>query len=200
MRGITFGNHDDNCGVSNARQMAIYASHKGFVGGCPRSPEDPGTFSLQLQDSRGKRDIFNLYVIDSGGKGDDGVYQPVTKERIDWFRQERERLFALNGAYLPSIVFQHIPLPEYYDVLRRVEKGTKGAVEAFYNHEGEYYVLPEEAIRRGDFMLESPAAPDKNTGELDALTEKGDVLGVWVGHDHINSFSIEFRDHRRCHA
>ena len=90
-------------------------------------------------------------------------------------------------------MFQHIPLPEYYDVLRRVEKGTKGAVEAFYNHEGEYYVLPEEAVRRGDSMLESPAAPDKNTGELDALTEKGDVLGVWVGHDHINSFSIEHR-------
>ena len=37
------------------------------------------------------------------------------------------------------------------------------------------------------------AAPDDNTGELDALTEKGDVLGLYVGHDHINSFSIPYR-------
>ena len=90
-------------------------------------------------------------------------------------------------------MFQHIPLPEYYDALVRVEKGTKGAVEAFYSHSGEYYVLPQEALARGDFMLESPAAPDENTGELDALTEKGDVLGIYVGHDHINSFSIRHR-------
>ena len=190
---VTFGNHDDNCGVCNAEQMKLYASHKGFVGGCPRCAEDPGTFSLQIKDGSGRKDHFNLYVIDSGGKGEDGVYQPVTPERISWLRQERERLFALNGAYLPSIVFQHIPLPEYYDVLRRVPKGTKGAVEAFYRHAGEYYVLPDEALQHGDFMLESPAAPDVNTGELDALTEKGDVLGIWVGHDHNNSFSIAHR-------
>ena len=190
---VTFGNHDNNCGVSNARQMEIYASHAGFVAGTPRSKDDPGTFSLQFKDSLGKRDVFSLYVFDSGGKGEDGVYQPLTPDRIDWFRRERERLHVENGAYLPSLVFQHIPLPEYYDILRRVAKGTKGAVEAFYKHEGEYYVLPDEAIARGDFMLESPAAPDDNTGELDALAEKGDVLGFYVGHDHINSFSIEHR-------
>ena len=90
-------------------------------------------------------------------------------------------------------MFQHIPLPEYYDALVRVEKGTKGAVEAFYGHSGEYYILPDEATARGDFMHESPAAPDESTGELDALLEKGDVLGIYVGHDHINSFSLQHR-------
>ena len=190
---VTFGNHDNNCGVSNARQAAIYASHAGYVPGTPHEGNDPGTFTLQLKDSLGKRDVFNLYVFDSGGKGPDGVYQPLTPDRIAWFRRERDRFYAENGAYLPSLAFQHIPLPEYFDLLKRVEKGTKGAVEAFYKHEGEYYVLPDEAIARGDFMLESPAAPDDNTGELDALTEKGDVLGLYVGHDHINSFSIAHR-------
>ena len=190
---VTFGNHDSNCGITNAEQMKIYAAHKGYISGCVRSADDPGTFSLQIQDGRGKKDIFNLYVIDSGGKGPNGVYQPVTPDRIAWLRQERERLFAANGAYLPSLVFQHIPLPEYYDVLKQVPKGTKGSVEAFYSHAGEYYVLPDEALASGDFMLESPAAPDENTGELDALTEKDDVIGIWVGHDHNNSFTIEHR-------
>ena len=190
---ITFGNHDCNCGIPNAAQMPIYRSHKGFVSGKIKSADDPGTFLLTIKDGNGKNDLFALYVIDSGGKSDSGAYSPVSPDRVQWFCTERDRLLQENGQYLPALVFQHIPLPEYYDALVRVEKGTKGAVEAFYNHSGEYYVLPKEALSRGDFMLESPAAPDENTGELDALTEKGDVLGVYVGHDHINSFSLLHR-------
>ncbi len=190
---VTFGNHDCNCGISNAAQMPIYRAHKGFVGGNIKVEDDPGTFSLTIRDSSGKNNLFALYVIDSGGKGKTAAYAPVTPDRIQWLRTERERLKRKDGQYLPALVFQHIPLPEYYDALVRVEKGTKGAVEAFYSHSGEYYVLPQEALARGDFMLESPAAPDENTGELDALTEKGDVLGIYVGHDHINSFSIRHR-------
>ena len=37
-------------------------------------------------------------------------------------------------------------------------------------------------------MHESPAAPDINNGEFEAMREKGDVLGIFFGHDHINSF------------
>lgn len=37
-------------------------------------------------------------------------------------------------------------------------------------------------------MRESPAIPDINTGEFDAIAEKGDVMAMFVGHDHINSF------------
>lgn len=190
---VTFGNHDCNCGIPNAEQMPIYRAHKGFVGGNIKSADDPGTFSLSIKDSNGKKTLLLLYVIDSGGKGDNSAYAPVTPERVQWFRAERERLQQENGQYLPALVFQHIPLPEYYDALVRVKKGTKGAVEAFYSHSGEYYVLPQEALARGDFMLESPAAPDESTGELDALTEKGDVRGIYVGHDHINSFSLPHR-------
>ena len=190
---VTFGNHDNNCGVPNKTQAKIYAAHKGFISANARSENDPGTFSLAIKDSAGRRDVFLLYVLDSGGKGEDGVYQPVTPERIAWFRREREQRFQENDTYLPALAFQHIPLPEYFQVLKRVEKGTKGAVEAFYKHEGEYYVLPDEAIARGDFMYESPAAPDENTGEFDALAEKGDVLALYVGHDHINSFSLPYR-------
>lgn len=190
---VTFGNHDCNCGIPNAEQMPIYRTHKGFRGGNIKAEDDPGTFSLTIRDSSGKNNLFALYVIDSGGKGKTAAYAPVTPDRIQWLRTERERLKRKDGQYLPALVFQHIPLPEYYDALVRVEKGTKGAVEAFYGHSGEYYRLPQEASARGDFMLESPAAPDENTGELDALTEKGDVLGVYVGHDHINSFSVKHR-------
>ena len=190
---VTFGNHDCNCGIPNAEQMPIYRAHKGFLGGTCKAADDPGTFSLQIKDSHGKENLFALYVMDSGGKSETGAYAPLTPDRVAWFRNEREKLKQENGRYLPALVFQHIPMPEYYDALVQAEKTTAGAVEAFYSHTGEYYVLPEEAIMRGDFMLESPAAPDENTGEFEAITEKGDVLGVYVGHDHINSFSLQHK-------
>ena len=37
-------------------------------------------------------------------------------------------------------------------------------------------------------MGESPAIPDKNSGEFSVLKEKGNILALIVGHDHINSF------------
>lgn len=90
-------------------------------------------------------------------------------------------------------MFQHIPVPEFFDVIKKVPKGTKGAVLAYGAHENEYFVLNDETIAEGGFMLESPASPDVNTGEFEAMSEKGDVLGIYVGHDHNNSFVVKYK-------
>ena len=108
-----------------------------------------------------------------------------------FYRNAYDKTAAEDGGPVPAIVFQHIPVPEYYDVLRRVPKGTKGAVEAFRTHRNEFYVLPEEVTAAGGFMKESPATPDRNSGEFATLKADGNVLGVLVGHDHINSFVAE---------
>lgn len=188
---VTFGNHDDNCGVENHLQMPLYAKHEGFVQGTPRCAEDQGTFSLPIFDSVQQHPVFALYLFDSGKKKD-GRYPPLQPEQIAWYRTERERLRNEAGQYLPSLVFQHIPLPEYFNVLQRVDRKTKGAVEAFGSHKNEWYVLPQEAASRGDFLGEAPAAADWDGGQFAALKEKGDVLGVYVGHDHNNSFVLPY--------
>lgn len=43
-------------------------------------------------------------------------------------------------------------------------------------------------------LEEPPSIPDINNGEFDALHEKGDILGVFVGHDHKNSFVGRYKD------
>ena len=190
---VTFGNHDDNCGIANHLQMPLYAKHKGFVQGTPRCATDQGTFSLPIFGSDSPSPAFCLYLIDSGKKNENGVYPPITPEQVAWYKTERERQHDETGRYLPALVFQHVPLPEYFDVLVRAKKGQKGAVEAFYSHRDEFYVLPEDALSRGDFMGESPAAADWDGGEFAALKERGDVLGVFVGHDHNNSFVLPYQ-------
>ena len=185
----TFGNHDRDCGIGNNVQAEIYKSFPGFVSGAPRHPDDVGTFLLELKDSNNEKSIFALYLIDSNAKDKKAkAYSPVFKDQVEWYKKERDRLKAENGALLPALVFQHIPVPEIFRAIKRVKKGTRGAVEAFYSHSGEFYTLFDDTLSKGGFMHESPAAPDINNGEFEAMREKGDVLGIFFGHDHINSF------------
>lgn len=51
---------------------------------------------------------------------------------ISWYKAKRDELKEKNGKYVPSIVFQHIPLPEYYCILRRVKRMK----EKLFKHTG----------------------------------------------------------------
>ena len=191
---VTYGNHDAQCGVDNRGQYKFYAKYDNFISGDLRNADDVGTADIQIYSSTEDKPVFELYIIDSHGKAKDGTgYAPVDKKQIEWYVSRREQLKAENGDYLPSLVFQHIPVPEFFDVIKKVPKGTKGAVPAYGEHENEYFVLNDETIAEGGFMLESPASPDVNTGEFEAMSEKGDVLGIYVGHDHNNSFVVKYK-------
>lgn len=191
---VTYGNHDAQCGVDNFGQFAFYSKYPTFLSGNLRTENDVGTADIQIYSNDEQKTVFGIYLIDSHGKAADGSgYAPVDKEQIDWYASRREQLKADNGDYLPSLVFQHIPVPEFFNVIKKVSKHTKGSVPAYGAHENEYFVLNDETKAAGGFMLESPASPDINTGEFDAMCEKGDVLGIYVGHDHNNSFVVNYR-------
>ena len=49
-------------------------------------------------------------------------------------------------------------------------------------------VIDKEKCSSDSVLLEPPSIPDINTGEFDAFKEKGEVFGVYVGHDHKNSY------------
>lgn len=185
---VTFGNHDCQIGLSNSEQAEIYNESDFAVHGDYFSECDKGSFRLPIYDK--DRHVFDVYLIDSNGQTLTGEYLPVTEEQLECFKAEREK-GKEDGKYTPGIVFQHIPVPEFFDVLKKVKFGTRGAVEAFRTHKGEFYVLPDHIKNAGGFMGESPAIPDRNSGEFDVLKEKGNILGIIVGHDHINSFVAE---------
>ena len=136
---------------------------------------------------------MNLYLFDTGTDAKGGGYEAFDPAIIDWYRKTRNALKAETGHYVPSLVFQHIPMPEYYHVLRRVKKSEKGAIQAFRTHKNEFYKLGD-TCRPGDMLEEPPSIPDINNGEFNALHEKGDILGVFVGHDHKNSFVGRYKD------
>ena len=54
-------------------------------------------------------------------------------------------------------------------------------------------MLPEEEKARGGFLGEAPSSPDRNRGEFEALAQRGEVMAVFSGHDHNNSFVLPHR-------
>ena len=185
---VTFGNHDDDCKCSRQLQMEHYTSFDNCVYAEPRCEEDPGTFAITVKNSEDK-DALAIYLFDTGKAVMNGAsFPPVKKEQIEWYQEKRDSFKDTVGDYLPGIVFQHIPVPEYFDIINKVNFFTKGRVEAYKSRKNTFYSLDKETLAKGCFMYEAPAAPDINAGQFDALKEKGDIFAMYVGHDHNNSF------------
>ena len=180
---MTFGNHDGQAAYGNSEQFEIYKQSPMFVYADPQAEDDKGTFCLSIADK------FLIYLFDTHSKADNGGYAAINEKQIEWYRSIRDSY----DSPLPSLVFQHIPTPEFFAVIKKVRRFTKGCVRAYGNHKNEFYILDPDNSQPVDFMGESPAAPYKDCGEVDAFLEKGEVLGLFVGHDHNNSFVADYK-------
>ena len=187
---ICFGNHDRQVGVSNKEQFEIYKKIDGFVGEDTEGIDGCANHCIEIADNESIK--YLLYLIDSNTSLSVG-YDNVHKNQIEWYKATRDKYEKENGSVIPSVVIQHIPVPEIDELLTVVKKGTKGAVQGFRNRAGEWYVLNRDKVNAGGFMKESPADPMENSGEFEAMAEKGDVKGIYFGHDHINSFNGKVR-------
>lgn len=183
---VCFGNHDRQVGLSNEEQFEIYKKLDGFIGESVPGIDGCGNQVIEIAD--GKDIKYLLYLIDSHTSLKIG-YDNVHQNQIDWYRKTRDEYEKKCGKPVPSIVIQHIPVPEVMELLLEVKKSTKDAQQGFRNHAGKWYVLNRKMVNADGFMKESPADPMENSGEFAAMTEKGEVKGIYFGHDHNNSFN-----------
>lgn len=189
---VTFGNHDHDLEdkLSTKEMMAVLLENEYCVSktdGC-----DPGTYNLPVLSSDGSKYAMNVYMMDTNNKNKDvGGYQGVYSYQVDWYKEKSDELKNANGGeVVPSLVFQHIPVKEIYQLLRVVDK--KEADTAVYStKDGNWYKFNDETIIDfGAGIGEAPCSEnlDVVTGQYEAWLEKGDIMGAFFGHDHVNSF------------
>ena len=175
-RGIPFaialGNHDSDFDLSRSDIFKVYRSVQGNV----NTPDDLGLHGcsndiLTLSDDKGVDRVF--YLFDSGNRDNIdgyGSWGYVHSDQIEWYKRASRYFTEKNGGKpIPSIVFQHIPVPEYNQAMR--DKGDKAR------------------FMRGN-LGEEPCSPIFNSGQYVAMREMGDVQAMVAGHDHNNDFVL----------
>lgn len=191
---FVFGNHDDQCAADKKQQLEIYKNHKNCLAfNADDTIDGYANHNLLIMGEDGKPSL-NVLLIDSLSMSLNGKCSPVSKNQIEWYKTVRDDLKEKYGDYVPTILFQHIPVPEMWNLLMEVPK-KKGVATGYRDHAGKFYGLNPEycVIDDRSFVWETPAAPEVNTGEFDALNEKGEVFAMFFGHDHNNSFVGEYK-------
>ncbi len=198
-----FGNHDAEGKITRAQQMEVYEKYDCFVGcaGEDMGNYTCGTYYVPVYSSTDANDmLFNIWMIDSGDynkENDLGGYAAVTKNQIEWYKNTEAELAAANGGeVVPSIMFQHIVVPEIFDALVPADAET-GTCSWSDGKTSKYYKLPEGA--KG-VLPEYPCPPNYNNGEFDAFHDNGNVLGMFFGHDHYNTYEVEYKGIMLCNT
>lgn len=205
-----YGNHDGENKLNKDEQLAVYQSYSCFVGYETeegKALSGAGTYNLPVMSSKDdEKVVFNLWMFDSqeyNTENDLGGYGCVQKDQIEWYVKTEKALAKANGGKpLPSLAFQHIIVPEVYEVL--LETGTAENWEIVTTTD-DYaegysmiksdivYTLPEEYRDEDTFLSETCCSPEYSNGQIQAMIENGNVLGIASGHDHKNSFVVPYK-------
>ncbi len=192
---IVFGNHDQENKVNKEDLLKIYRKY-----GCLTYDADPsiygcGTCNLPIYASKESKIAFNLWFTDSGssfGEDDEKTgYDYVRKSQIRWYKNTEKALTEKNGGTpVPSINFQHIAPCETYEALGMPELPI--GIKEWYTEDKYYLSIPAPDKFTG-IAFESPSTSYYNSGHVDALLKYGNVLGTFVGHDHVNTFVTNYK-------
>ena len=190
---VTFGNHDSETGAMSREELMAYYN----TFSCSVSVDDGealsgcGTYNIPVMSSDGEKVKFNLWVFDSNDYDSEGNYSCVQADQVEWYKAKSDELRAANGGEpVYSLAFQHIIVSEVFDGLKKIDSEELFSVKNIYTDE--YFVFDPDVVNYGTLM-EKPCPGYDNFGQFDAMVEKGDVLGLFTGHDHTNAFGVTYK-------
>ncbi|KFY46958.1 hypothetical protein V494_00251 [Pseudogymnoascus sp. VKM F-4513 (FW-928)] len=168
---VVFGNHDSEgiYALERDKQMSILQNLPFSI--CrpgPPNVDGVGNYCVQiLAHGQSSLPLSTLYFLDSHGQipGTAG-YDHIKQSQIDWFTETSQTARMArgegngNGRFHLSLVFIHIPLPEFGDSNLIIGNGHRG---------------------------EPTEGPSINSHFYDALA-KENISAVGCGHDHVNDF------------
>lgn len=164
---VLMGNHDAEQGYPRQTIYGWLEQSPYFIGSKgPENIQGCGNFVLEIQGSGSGLGAL-VYGLDSHDYPENtrkyGAYDWIKYDQIAWYRSQSEQYTAAHaGKPVPALAFFHIPLPEYKAILgSNTTIGTNG---------------------------ESVSSPEINSALFSSMIDKGDVMGVFTGHDHNNDY------------
>ncbi len=187
------GNHDDdNIKLTKEEELEMYEKYSCFIG----YDADPdmygcGTHNIPIYSSKNAYELaYNIWMFDSNTYDEElGGYDYVHEDQVAWYVNKSNELKAANGGkVVPSMVFQHIIVNEVYDALEECPQGTPNSME----RDGKSYKFKDEYYKTGSFK-EWPCPGTRPGTQFGTMVRQGDVVAMFFGHDHNNSFEINYQ-------
>lgn len=189
-----FGNHDEDSvaksGMDAPDQLAIYRRYRHNLNGpAVRGVRGNSNTAITIAGSRSSRPAFSVFLLDGGRyapesiDGQDFAGYPtwdwVRTNQIAWYREQSQEFERRARGVVPGLMFVHIPLWEHrFMWWGSVDERT-----------------PDSAARgRERHQISGERNEDEcpgpfNSGLFAAALERGDVKGIFSGHDHVNTYA-----------
>ncbi|MCF0261959.1 MAG: metallophosphoesterase family protein [Sphaerochaetaceae bacterium] len=184
-----YGNHDKTPRFSKQYQQELYEQYPHCLS--KSGPEDipgVGNYFLPVYDKDDKI-AFGIWALDSmqdldimdkplpyKGNFEKDVLLPqrlttgsdadwIRFEQVQWYYNYSKKIEKENGRKIPSIMCFHQPLYEFNAIIRN----------------------PIETKMTGE-CNEKISCSEVSSGLFAATLQRSDILGIFCGHDHINTF------------
>lgn len=167
-----FGNHDAEYDLDHDALHRLLQT--------PNNIEPPHTegeeydYVLRVMGSRDDSTRAVFYFLDSHSHRWFGLihgYAWLKKKQIKWYRALSDTFSRENGGEpVPSLMFFHIPIPEFAKAARKQRIPLVGS------------------------RCEPACVPPYNSGMFKAVKRQGDVMGIFCGHDHNNDYAVLWKD------
>lgn len=174
---VTLGNHD-NEGIADRNWHGnLYENSENSIFEMgPETIQGVGNFVINIESNSAP--VYSLILMDSNEKkeyetGTD--YDVIHENQILWYEWLMKELPIAYGSSINSMLFFHIPLPEYND-----------ARDEFIYYNG---INPDIF----GVINEKISSPPVNSGLFESVLEYTSTTHIFVGHDHLNTLSYPYR-------
>lgn len=193
----TFGNHDEDStpktGFAEPDMLEFFLGYPNNVNEVgPEGVTGTGNMNLLINDSRGAAPAFNVWLLDSGryapekiaGQDFEGYpdWDWLRGDQVNWYLDTSAALEERFGFRVPGLMFHHICLWEHRFMWFAGVDGRTGDDHA--------RAVKKHGITGERNEDECPGP--FNSGMFSAIQHRGDVKGVFVGHDHINTYQGDY--------
>lgn len=190
---LTFGNHDEDStgetGFDEQDMIRFIGQYRHNLNA--RGADVTGTSNqvITIASGQGKKDAFAVWLLDSGRYAPDEIagqdfegypdWDWLRFDQVEWYAQTSRELEKRRGAAVPGLVFQHIALHEHRAMW-------------FASIDSRSDADHERAKKKHSIVgerNEDECPGPFNSGMFNAMLHRGDIRGLYVGHDHINSYT-----------
>lgn len=193
---LTFGNHDEDSlkksGMTETRIINFLRGYEHNMNERDDATSGHSNVVLPVGARRGRGTAAALWLLDSaryehetlnGQKVEEYTYETLHSDQVAWYRERSLALEKANGGPVPGLMWMHIPVWE----TRFMWFGSP----TDWTRESHAKALKKHRITDPQ-RNEREYVSQFNSGIYNTVRERGDVMGIYFGHDHVNTYEGDY--------